>query len=76
MSSLRKVEFIDRSGNYAYAPPSREAVINMDEVVSIVPIPPENTRSSYALVHIRFHDGSSLDVIGKLSDFVDGQVQP
>lgn len=69
--TLRKVEFIDRSGNYAYAPPTREAVINLDEIISIKEIAPENTRSSYPLVRIRFRDGSLLDVVGQPIDFVE-----
>jgi hypothetical protein len=69
--TLRKVEFLDRSGEYAYAPPKREAVINLDEILSVVPVAPENNRFSYALVDIRFRDGSTLQVIGKPSDFIE-----
>lgn len=71
MSKLIAVQYIDYSGNYAYAPPTEEAVINTDEIVSITPIRPENTRSSYALVKVRFRDGRTLDIVGKPSDFVD-----
>jgi hypothetical protein len=69
--TLRKVEFVDRNANYAYAPPTREAVINVDEIVSAVSIAPEHTRNSEPLVRVRFRDGSVLDVVGKPGDFVD-----
>lgn len=74
MSRLMAVTHIDYRGNYAFAPPTDEAVINLDEIVAITTIRPENTRSSYALVKVRFRDGSTLDVIGKPSDFME--VQP
>lgn len=76
MSRLIAVEYLDRSGNYAYAPPTREGVINTDEIVSVKVLDPYVTRSSYEVVRIRFRDGSTIDVIGKPSDFADPEPTP
>lgn len=72
MSKLRQVKFIDYDANYAYSPPERDAVINLDEIVSVVAIERGATRRAFDdLVRIRFRDGSILDVIGKPGDFVE-----
>lgn len=68
---LKRVQFIDYNADYAYSPPERDAVINLSEIVSIVPIERGNTRRPFDdLVSIRFRDGSKLHVIGKPEDFV------
>lgn len=68
---LKLVKYLDYSGNYAYAPPTLEAVIDTAEIQRVTPILPENSRSSYALVKIRFKDGSIMDVVGYVRDFVE-----
>lgn len=68
---LKLVKFIDYDANYAYAPPEKEATINTEYIISAIPIAPENTRSSYSLVRLRFHDGSRMDVVGTPRDFIE-----
>jgi len=69
--SLKLVEFLDYSSNYAYSPGHSQATINTDHIVRAVQIRPENTRSSYEIVRLTFVDGKTLDVIGKATDFVE-----
>lgn len=76
MSPLKLVRFVDYDANYAYLPPEREATINTDEIVSVIPIERESTRSRLdGVLRIRFRDGSSLNVIGKLGDFMHAPSQ-
>jgi hypothetical protein len=68
---LKKVRIIDYGADYAYAPPDKEAVINLLEIISIVSINKENTRRPFDdQVRIRFNDGSRLDILGKPEDFL------
>lgn len=67
---LKLVKFINYSGNYAYAPPDSEAVINTEEIIQVVPQklairPTEN------IVRIYFRTRPWMDVIGKPSDFIE-----
>lgn len=69
---LKAVKFIDYNANYAYAPPEEDAVINTDEIVSVVAIRREYTRRAFDdTVRIKFKDGSWLDVLGEPHDFIE-----
>lgn len=70
--SIKTVDAVDYAGNYAYAPGSVPAVINLANVNSAVLIPRENTRNQFNnITRLHFSDGSHLDVFGKPEDFVE-----
>jgi hypothetical protein len=64
---LKKVQRLNFSGNYAYAPPVEEAVINTDHITSVVPT---EARGQGPFVLIRFTDGSTHVCVGCPEDFV------
>lgn len=69
---LKIVRYIDYKANYAYSPPDEEAVINTEEIVTATQILRVNTRRPFDFItRIKFKDGSTMDVIGKPSDFVE-----
>jgi hypothetical protein len=65
---LKKVKYLDFGGDYAYAPPCVDALINLSEVVSIVPC--EGFRRSGPFVKIRFRDKTEITCEGKVEDFI------
>lgn len=66
--TLKKVRVLNYDRDYAYAPPADDAVINTDEIQSIVPV---ETRRSERCVSVRFRDGKTLTCIGVPDDFID-----
>lgn len=67
---MKIVQAVNYGGNYAYAPGSISAVINLANVNSAILIPRENTRNAFEdITRLHFNDGSYLDVFGKPEDF-------
>ncbi len=68
--ALLSVRVLDWGASFAYAPPSRLAVINTDEIVSAVAIDPSRTRCVEQTMRVTFRDGSTHEVVGCPSDLV------
>lgn len=68
--ALMAVRVLDWDASFPYAPPSRDAVINTDEVVSAVAIDPSRTRCSSPTMRVAFRDGHAHEVIGRPEDLV------
>lgn len=67
--SLKAIRVQDWSAEFAYAPPLRDAVINLDEVVDAVPC---ESRGSGPWMKVKFRDGSSHIAQGRPSDLLPG----
>ena len=67
---LKKVWVVDWDASFDFAPPSRESVINTEHVVSAVPVDETRSRVNGPSMRVRFADGSSLHVKGKLEDLL------
>ena len=65
---LKLVRVLDYNARYDYAPPTVESVINLDDVVSAVPV---ETRHSGPTMLVRFRDGTQLTVVGHPADLID-----
>jgi hypothetical protein len=63
---LIKVRRQNWQANFAYAPPTEDAVINTDEVASAFPT---ESRGEGPFVQVRFRDGSSMTVLGTVDQF-------
>lgn len=68
--TLIKVQALDYSIAYAYAPLAREAVINTSCIVSAVLT---ETRRQEQCSFVRMTDGSTMTVIGTPADILDAQ---
>ncbi len=60
---LIKVKRLNYNGNYAYAPPQEDAVINTEEIVSAVPTEARG-EGPFLLVH--FTTGDTMTMVGTL----------
>ena len=67
---LMAVRVIDWSASFSFAPPSREAFINTDDVVTAVAIDPSRTRCMEPTMSVVFRDGQRHEIIGRPSDLV------
>ena len=66
---LKKVKYQNwRAPNFAYAPPTEDAVIQTDRIVSVTPT---ESRGSGPFVLVKFDDGTSMTCIGKPEDFLE-----
>lgn len=63
---LKQVKALDCGANYSYAPPQVDALINLDDIQSVIPI---DARGSGPFVMVRFKNGQTLTCIGVPSDF-------
>lgn len=66
--SLKKVRWQDWSGEFAYAPPLRDAVVNTDEIVSVTPT---ESRGEGPWVKLKLRDGSTMTCRGTPDDFLE-----
>lgn len=64
---LKRVERLDWSGNYGYAPPRDFAVINLDHVVSVTVT---EARGCGPFVLVKLVDGMSMTCVGTPDDFL------
>lgn len=64
---LKKVQFQDFNAPHTYAPPTRDAVINTDDVSRVTPC---ESRGSGPWMMIRFRDGTHLIAQGKPEDLL------
>jgi hypothetical protein len=69
MKALMRVKRLNYNTHYAYAPPQEDAVINLMDVQSVVPI---EARGSGPFVVVRFRDGATMTCVGEPRDFVLG----
>ena len=58
---LIKVKYQNWSGNFAYAPPVEDAVINTEEIVNATPT---ESRGSGPWTKVKFRDGSTMTIQG------------
>lgn len=68
--ALLSVRVLDWGASFSYAPPSRLAVINTDEIVSAVAIDPSCTRCMEQTMRVVFRNGTSHEIVGQPSDLV------
>ena len=64
---LKKVKYLNWSGNFAYAPPQEDCIINTDEVISVVPT---EARGSGPFMLVKMSDGSKLTLVGVPEDLL------
>lgn len=64
---LIKVRKQDWSGNFSYAPPLVDAVINTDEVVEAYPT---ESRGAGPFVKVKFKDGSTITIQGNVDQLL------
>jgi hypothetical protein len=65
---LIRVKAQDWSGDFAFAPPTRESLINTDDVQSVIPC---ESRGSGPFVRVRFRDGKEMICVGTVDDFIE-----
>lgn len=65
---LRRVRWQDWSGNFAYAPPVRDGVLNDAEIVSVTPC---ESRGPGPWVKVSLRNGEQMICQGKPDDFTD-----
>lgn len=63
---LIKVRRQNWNADFAYAPPTEEAVVNTDEIVSAVPA---ESRGVGPFTLVKFRDGSTMTVEGTPAQF-------
>jgi hypothetical protein len=66
---LKQIRVLDYSGNYSYAPPTVDALVNTEEIVSAVPCA---SRRSEETMRLRMTDGSCLIAVGVPADLLSG----
>jgi hypothetical protein len=59
----------DWSGDFAFAPPTKESLINTDDIQSVRPT---ESRGIGPFVKVRFRDGTELICVGTVADFLPG----
>lgn len=64
---LKKVKYLNWSGNFVYAPPQEDCIINTDEVISAVPT---EARGSGPFMLVKMSDGSKLTLVGVPEDLL------
>jgi hypothetical protein len=64
---LIKVKAQDWSGDFAFAPPTRESLVNTDDVQSVQPC---ESRGSGPFFRVRFRDGQAMICVGTVDDFI------
>lgn len=64
---LKKVKYLNWNGNFAYAPPQEDCIINTDEVISAVPT---EARGSGPFMLVKMSDGSKLTLVGVPEDLL------
>lgn len=68
--SLIKVRVLNWDTRFSCNPPSQDAVINTEEIISAIPIDPSHTRCVELTMRIKFSNGDNCEVIGKPSDLL------
>lgn len=69
---LKLVKYIEYDGNYAYAPPELDALINTDDIIAAKLVPKEQTRKPFDdITRIAFRNNTWMDVICKPQDFIE-----
>jgi hypothetical protein len=66
---LKNAEYQDWSGNFSYAPPLRDIVLNTDDIITVKPT---ESRGSGPWVSVKMRDGQVLTCKGTVDDFLDG----
>lgn len=64
---LKLVRAVNYAGNYAYAPPQEEALIDTDSIKLVVPT---EARGTGPFVRVIFKDGAELVCVGMPRDFL------
>lgn len=67
---LIRVKAQDWSGDFAFAPPTVDTLVNTDEVQSVMPC---ESRGTGPFVRVRFRDGKELICVGVVMDFLKAE---
>lgn len=67
---LKQVQYLDYDTDRAYSLVKRDAVINLMDIVSMLPVERTTRMPFDDVVRIRFRDGSAMYAIGKPKDFM------
>lgn len=68
---LKKVKLLDYHGNYAYAPPAVDSIVNTDDITSAKPC---EARGIGPFLSIKFKDGRTETMVGTIEELLDETV--
>jgi hypothetical protein len=65
---LKKVQKLNYSADYTYAPPQVDALVNTDEVATVWPV---EARGSGPFVAVKLKTGETIVCVGTVDDFLE-----